>query len=106
MPITGSAPRRRGAGAERDQAPLAPLEDRDLADPERVEQLERAVVAEADLLGQVGVGGEGEGNAGLGAKTGELGRRVELADRLAQAGGRDLDRGAAREDRFDRRLVI
>ncbi len=84
---------------------LAALEDADLPHPELVEELEGAVVAEADLLGQVGVGGEGEGGAGLDAHLGEAARRVDLADRLAQAGGRDLDRDPALGDRLDRRLV-
>ena len=84
---------------------LAALEDADLADPEVVEELERAVVAEADLLGQVGIGGEREGGAGLDAHRGEAARRVDLADRLAQPRGRDLDRDPALGDRFDRRLV-
>ena len=87
------------------EAPLAALEDADLADPERLEELDRAVVGEADLLGQVGVGGEREGDAGLDAELGEAAGRVELADRLAQAGGRELDRDAALGDRLDRGLV-
>ena len=53
----------------------------------------------------MGVGGEGEGHAGLDAQLGEGARRVELADRLAQAGGRDLDRDPALGDRLDRGLV-
>ena len=65
----------------------------------------RAVVFEADLLGQVGVGGEREGGAGLDAHLGELARGIELADRLAQARGGDLDRDPALGDRFHRRLV-
>ena len=65
----------------------------------------RAVVPEADLLGQVGVGGEREDGAGLDAHLGEAARRIELADRLAQARGRDLDGDAALGDRLDRGLV-
>ena len=64
------------------------------------------VIPEPDLLGQVGVGGEGEGGAGLDAHLGEGRRRVELADRLAQPGGRDLDRDPALGDRLDRGLVV
>ena len=74
-------------------------------DAELGEELERALVAEADLLGQVGVGGEREDGPRLDAHLGEGGRRVELADRLAQPGGRDLDRDPALGDRLDRRLV-
>ena len=91
--------------AKRREAALAPFEDADLADAERVEELDRPVVLEADLLGQVGVGGEREGRAGLDAELGELARRVELADRLAQSGGGELDRDPALGDRLDRRLV-
>ena len=87
---------------ERDQLPLALLEDAYLPHPEALEELDRAVVAEADLLGQVGVGGEREGGAGLDAHLGEAAGRVELADRLAQPGGRDLDRDPALGDRLDR----
>src|SRR5215207_5461650 len=88
------------------QPPLAALEDRDLADPEAGEEGERGVVAVADLLREMGVGGEREGGARLDAHLGEGRRRVELADRLAQAGGRDLDRDAALGDRLDRGLVV
>src|ERR1700679_3807258 len=91
--------------AERRQAPLSLLEDGDLPHPELIEELDRAVVAEADLLGQVGVGGEREGPPRLDHELGELTRRVELADRLAQARGGELDRRAAGDDRFDGGLV-
>ena len=81
------------------------LEDADLPHPEALEELDRLLVPEPDLLGQVGVGGEGEGGAGLDAHLGEGRRRVELADGLAQAGGRELDRDTALGDRLDRGLV-
>ena len=93
------------AAAERREPPPALLEDADLLHPELVEEVDRAVVVEADLLGQVGVGGEREGGAGLDAHLGEVARRVELADRLAQARGGDLDRDPALGDRLDRGLV-
>ena len=73
--------------------------------PSSPRKCDGALVAEADLLGQVGVGGEREGRAGLDAHLGEGPRRVELADRLAQAGGRDLDRDAGLGDRLDGGLV-
>ena len=41
----------------------------------------------------------------LDAERRELGRRIELADRLAQAGGREIHRRATRQDRLDRWLV-
>jgi hypothetical protein len=81
------------------------LEDAYLPHPQLVEELHGAVVFEADLLGEVGVGGEGEDGARLDAHLGELPRGVELADRLADAGGRDLDRDPGLGDRFDRGLV-
>ena len=65
----------------------------------------RPVIAEADLLGHVGVGGEGEGGPRLDAHLGEGRRRIDLADGLAQARGRDLHRDPALGDRLDGRLV-
>ena len=53
----------------------------------------------------MGVGGERERHPGLDAELGEATRRVELADRLADPRGRELDRRAALDHRFDRRLV-
>ena len=100
--LNSRRPRRRaapGAAARRSKTAIS-------LDPELGEELERPVVAEADLLGQVGVGGEREGGARLDAHLGEGARRIELADRLAQAGGRDLDRDAALGDRLDRGLVV
>ena len=52
------------------------------------------------------VRGEREVGAGLDAHLGEGARRVDLADRLAQPGGRDLDRDAGLGDRLDERLVV
>ena len=63
------------------------------------------LVAEADLLGQVGVGGERERHPRLDDQRGEGVGRVELADRLAQPRGGELDRRAALDYRFDRGLV-
>src|SRR6476646_7221015 len=80
------------------------LEDADLLNTDLSEELGRSLIAEADLLGQVGVGGEREGGASLNAHLGEGTRRVELPDRLAQAGRRKLDGDAALGDRLDRRL--
>ena len=70
------------------------------------EELHRAIVFVADLLRQVGVGGEREGNARVGQHLAKRRRRVELVDWLAQAGGRDLDRDPGLGDRFDRGLVV
>ena len=75
---------RAGAGAPR-RRQISPT-------PERVEKLDRPLVAEADLLGQVGVGGEREAAPRLDAHLGELRRRIDLANRLAQSRGRDLHR--------------
>src|SRR6478735_5979543 len=84
---------------------LTALEDADLLDAQSLEELDRPVIAEADLLGKVGVGGEGKGRACLDAHLGEAPSRIDLSDRLAQAGGRDLDRDPALRDRLDRGLV-
>src|SRR5664279_3013299 len=87
-------------GRQRLQPARATLEDGDLPDADPVEELERALVGEADLLGQVGVGGEGEGDAGLDAHRGEGGRGIQLADGLAQPGSGELDRDPALRDRL------
>src|ERR1044072_757763 len=92
-------------GGQRLQPAPPSLEDADLPHAELAEELERPLVAEADLLRDVGVGGEGEGGAGFDAHLGEGRRGIELADRLAQPGGRDLDRDPARRDRLHRRLL-
>src|SRR4051794_40328378 len=90
---------------ERCHRALAPLERADLLDAQGVQEADRLAVAEADLLGQVGVGGERETGAGLDAHLGEGARRIELAHRLAQARCGDLDGDAALGDRLDRGLV-
>ncbi len=64
-------------------------------DPERAEELERPVVAEADLLGQVGVGGEREAGAGLDAHLGE-GAATGRARRPACAARRSRPRPRSR----------
>ena len=87
-------------------APLPSLEDADALHPEPAQELERPLVGEPDLVGSVGVRGEGELGAGLDAHLGEGGRRIDLADVLAQAGRRDLDRDAALGHRLDRGLVV
>ena len=48
-------------------APRAPLEHRELATPSALEQLERAVVVGADVLGDVRVARERDRRAGLAA---------------------------------------
>src|SRR5665811_1400019 len=105
MPTLITSPILAYARGQRLQAALAALEDGDLADPEPGEELERPLIAVTDLLGQVGVGGECEGNAGIDAHLGEGAGRVELADRLAQPGGGELDRDPALGDRLNRGLV-
>ena len=74
--------------------------------PSALEQLERAVVVGADVLGPVGVAGERDGHAGLEAHLEERRRGVDLAGALAQPGGRDLDRDARLGDPGDRELVV
>src|SRR5881394_2039917 len=93
-------------GGQRLQTAAAALEDADLPDAEIVEELECPLIAKADLLGQVGIGGEGEGKACLDAHLGECGRWVKLADRLAQPRGRELDRDPALGDRLHRGLIV
>src|ERR1044072_4836172 len=86
-------------GGQRDQTTLATLEDADLPHAELAEKLQRLLIAKADLLRQVGIGGESEGSAGLDAHLGKGARGIDLANRLAQPGGRDLDRDPAGRDR-------
>src|SRR4051794_31005914 len=104
IPISGlSCPDRR---PDRLEPTAATLEDADLPHSDLLHEAPGAVIAEADLLGQMGIGGERERGAGLDAHLGEGAGRVELADRLAQAGRGDLHRDAALGDRFDRGLVV
>ena len=93
------------AAWQRLEPALATFEDADLPDPKTAEELKGLVVAEANLLGQVGVGGEREGGTGLDAHLGKAHRRVDLTDGLAQACRGDLDRDPALGDRFNGRLV-
>src|SRR4051794_36035574 len=88
------------------QAPLAPLEDAQLGDPDLAQQLDRLVVAEAEVVGGVGVAGQGDRAARLDDQLEEAAGGVDLADRLAQAGGGDLDRDAGLRERLDGRLVV
>src|ERR1044072_4758360 len=92
-------------GAEWRKPTTATVEGADLRHPDLSEEIERPVVAEADMLRQGGVGGEAEASAALTAHLSKGARGVDLANRLAQPGGRDLDRDPAGSDRFNRRLV-
>ena len=74
------------------------VEDRQLAHPELAEELERLVVVAAEVLGAVRVAGQSDRVAGIDHHLQERPRRVQLADRLAQPGGGDLDRDARRGD--------
>src|ERR1044072_5954417 len=74
-------------GGQRLPPPPPSPEDPDPPHAELAEELERPLVAEADLLRDVGVGGEGEGGAGFDAHLGEGRRGIELADRLGQRTG-------------------
>ena len=58
------------------------LEDAYLPHSEAVEELHRAVVLEADLLGQVGVGGERERGSRLDAELGEAAGRMWESETL------------------------
>ena len=85
----------------------AALEDAQLADPTLLEQLERVVVAVAEVVGDVGVAGERDRQPGVERRPrGSARDGVDLADRLAQPGGRDLDGDAALEEALDRGLVV
>ena len=90
---------------QRLQPAPAPLEGAYLPHAEALERGDRAVVAEPDLLGPVGIGGERKDSPGLDAHLREGARRVELADGLAEARRRDLNRDPAVGDRCDGRLV-
>ena len=74
--------------------------------PSVVEQLERLVVAEAELVGRVGVAGQRDRVAGVDDHLQERAGRVDLADRLAQPGGRDLDGDPGLGDPLHRDLVV
>src|SRR5260221_12107290 len=93
------------SGGERLQTAAAALEDADLLHAELAEELHCSLIAEADLLGQVGVGGKREGGAGLDAHLGKAPRWIQLTDRLAQPGGRDLNRAPARRACLHRRPI-
>ena len=74
--------------------------------PQSLEQLDRLLVAVGEVLGPVGVAGERDRDARVDRHLEHRPRRVDLADRLAQPGGRDLHRDARVEHRLDRRLVV
>ena len=73
--------------------------------PSVVEQRERLVVVEAEVLGRVRVAGQRDRVAGVDHHLQERARRVDLADRLAQPGRRDLDGDARLGDALHRDLV-
>ena len=93
-------------GSDRRQAARAALEDGQLAHAELVEELERLVVVAPDVLGGVGVAGEHDRVAGVEHHLQEGARGVQLADRLAQPGGRDLDGDARLGDALHGDLVV
>src|SRR3954447_8922480 len=96
----------RTQSADRLGAALAALEDAELADPDLLEQRHGLFVAVAELVGQVRVARERDGQPRLDDQLQEAARRVDLAHGLAQAGGRDLDRDPALEEALDGRLVV
>ena len=98
MPVRISRPAR--AGARR------PSNTQISLDADLLEQRERVLVAEAELVGRVGVARERDRQPGADRLLEEAARGVDLADRLAQPGGRDLDRHAAVEEALDGRLVV
>ena len=98
---------RRRSRADRLEPARAPLEHATArSTPSSLEQLERLLVARADVLRAVRVAGERHRHARFHAHLQERRRRVDLADGLAQPGGRDLDGDARLGDRFDRGLVV
>src|SRR5947209_3632205 len=82
----------RAALADRLEPTVAAVEDRERACAYAVEQLERVVVAVGEVVRRVRIRRQGDRAAGFEAHLEEGTRRVDLADRLAQPGGRDLDR--------------
>src|SRR3974390_139975 len=81
------------------------LEGTQLAHTEGAEQLERHLVARAEILRAVRVARERDRELRRDAQLEEPRRRVELADRLAQARGGKLYRDVRLAQRLDRRLV-
>ena len=75
-------------------------------DADLLEQLERVLVAEAELVRRVGVARQRDRQPGADRLLEEAARRVDLGDRLAQPGGRDLDGHAAVEEALDGGLVV
>src|SRR3954447_2135925 len=73
---------------DRLQPPLAALEDAQLADALLGEPRDGRLVLEADVRRVMRVAVEGDRAAGVEAHGEERRRRVALADRLSQAGGR------------------
>ena len=64
------------------------------------------LVAEADLVRGVSIGGESELRSRLNAHLGQSARGIDLTDRLSKPGGRHLHRHIGLPDRIDRQLVV
>ena len=84
---------------------LAALELRELGDAVLAQQLDGRLVAVTDIHRLVRVRRQRELQPGVEAHVDERRRRVDLADRLAQAGRRHLDGHAGLGERLDRGLV-
>src|SRR4051794_19227857 len=91
---------------DRLEAPLAGLEHAQLGDAELAEQLDRVVVAEAEVVRDVGVAGQGDRAAGVHDHLEEAASGVDLPHGLAQPGRGDLDGDAGLGERLDGRLVV
>src|SRR5262249_61392739 len=89
--LAAAAGRERTPAKRLEPAP-AVIENAQLADPQAIEQLERSLVVGAHVLGPMSVAGKRHVRPGPQAHLEKLRCRVELPDRLAQPGARDLDR--------------
>ena len=87
--------------------PLRPLEHaRARVTPSDSSSSTARLVLEAELVGLVRVAGQRQRAAGVDQHLQERHGRVQLADRLAQPGGRDLDGDARLRERLDGGLVV
>src|SRR5258708_5807794 len=94
------------SSAKRHLASLATAERRDRAVAAGVCRAHCAVVVAPEVVRYVAVGAECDRHAAAVERAQEVGRGVQLARRLAQSRGRDLDRDPGGGDRVGRLLVL
>src|SRR5215216_6544648 len=87
------------------QAPPTMIEDRDLLHAHLMQPLHRPLILPAELVGKMGVTRQRHRTPGLQAELQQPPRRIDLADRLAQACRRDLDRHVGRRNPLHGPLV-